>query len=267
MDTTNTGTPGAAEQTQTGTQQPAEQSTQQTAQAAQQSTQQAAETTTTTPAIPPEVQAQIDAAQKRVTELEQSARYHQSRADQALNQVRALAGVQQPQDPIAPFLKPYTDLGIDEKDARVLAQRDYQTEQRFASLQGSIQAQSQIPTVLRQVYEQNPQLWQYPEVVSAMENSLREAAANGQAQYVHPEYAFNIGAIEYVKALNKAQGSQQQPPPQRMQIPSQFGPVGSFTPQQPQTAQQPQIPPHIQAAIQAEKAMLAQRYNFQPQKQ
>lgn len=263
MDQTTTGTQADAGQAVTGTQQGTEQATQQAVQSAQQ-TQTQQQSAEKTPQIPAEVQAQLATLQRERDELEKQARYHQSRADQEANRVRALAGVQPQADPVAPYLKPYLDRGIAEEDAKFLAQRDYQTDQRFAALQGSITASQQIPLVMQQVYANAPHLFQNPKIQSAMEASLRQAAANGQAELVNAEYAFNIGAIEYVRGM----GQQQQQVAQVQQTPqfaSQFGPISGFSQSPTVQPQKAQIPAHIQAAKDAEAQALAARFGFNKQ--
>ncbi len=214
------------------------------------------------PAIPPEVQAQLDAAQARSAELEKQARYHQSRADQFGNQLKAIVGAAPAQNPLDPFLKTYTDKGINPDDARVLAERDYHIEQRFSQLQNGFVAQNQIPAVMQQVYSQAPQLFQNPAVQQAMQQALADAAAQGDMSRMTPDYALNVGAIEFVRASMLQQ--QAAPPVQQPQFRSQFGPVGQFSPPPVPQQQTNQPPAHIQQHVANEAQMLKERFNFQP---
>lgn len=263
MTTPNEGTPAVPGQAQPSIPVTPEQPVSQAAPIAPTAAQPTAEAPATPPQIPAEVQARLEAAEARATELEKQARYHQSRADQEANRVRALAGIQQPQaNPLEPYMKQYTDMGIAESDAKVLAQRDYQTDQRFNSLQSSITAQSQIPAIMQQLYGQSPHLFQNPQVQQAMQNALIEAVNSGQPQYVTPEYAFQVGAAEFVRSMNTQPA--QVAPPAQPQFRSQFGPVGQFTPPAMPMQTQAQVAPHLQAAAKAEQAAIAQRFNFQP---
>jgi len=215
------------------------------------------------PAISPEAQAQIDAANARAQQLEESVRFHQSRADQTANQLKGVLGVTPQADPLTPYLKTYTDLGVAEDAARVLAQKDYNTDQRFTTLQGSMQAQGQVPTIMQQVYAQAPQMFANPAVVTKIENALYQAAHGGRPDWVNLDYALDVGAIASFRAA-KTGNQQVPPPPQSPQFPSQFGPISGYQPQQPVTSQQPAIPPNVKAAMDAERANVAQRFGFNP---
>jgi hypothetical protein len=251
MNQPNEGTPAVPEQASQGTPVTPEQPAQ---------TPPATPEQASAPQIPAEVQAQLEALQRERDEYQTQARYHQSRADQEANRVRALAGLQQQADPLAPYLKQYTDMGVAETDAKLLAQRDYQVDQRFSSLQNSVVANQQIPNVMQQVYAQAPQLFQNPAVATAMQNALAAEAAKGNAQAVNADYAMNIGAIEFFRAMNKPAQPQQQPA-QLPQFNSQFGPISGFS-QTPMAAQKPGLDPRIATAAAAEKAAVAQRFGF-----
>ena len=94
------------------------------AEAPQQQAPAAPEASPQQPQLPAEIQQRLAEAErnaKRVEDLERISRQHQSERDRLAQQVQALAGVQPQQDPIAPYLKPYTDMGLEAKDAAVRA--------------------------------------------------------------------------------------------------------------------------------------------------
>ncbi len=221
------------------------------------------------PQIPAEVQARIDAAEARANELEKQARYHQSRADQAANQVQALVGNARPADPLQPYLERVSQaLSLDPNsaEAKYLAQSEMANDQRYQQLSGGLMAQQQVPQVMQQVYATAPHLFQNPTVVSEMQNALNQAAAKGDLANVNPGYARAVGAIAFDAAMySQPQNTQRQTPPQIPQFNSQFGPISGFSQPPTMTAGKPGVAPHLAQAAQAEADAVRARFNLPKQ--
>jgi len=268
MTPTETGTPTPAEQGQQATPQSTEQSTQQAAPIEQQNVGQTATTPTTAPVDASELQARLAQLESEKQRLDESARYHQSQASRFQQALQAAAGVNQP--PQADPIKPYVDKlaselpGVDADQLRVLAKRDYENDQRFSRMQTAFQAQNQVPSVMQQVYQTAPELAADPVVWGRIESDLREQAAQGNFNAVHPEYAITVG-LRYAFDQRRQQPRGTQPPAPPQQIPqfnSQFGPIAGYAPQPPQPVAN-SIPPHLKAAADAERAAIQKKFGFQ----
>lgn len=224
-----------------------------------------------TPQIPAEIQAQLDAANSRAAELEKQSRYHQSRADQIANQLKAVVGVEPPKNPLAPYVDKLTKAGYDAKDAETFAGLVHEMvtplQQQLQTTQGALQAQRQIPAILQEVYKEVPGLWQNPQAVQAMEQALWAEAAAGNVNNLSPMFAANVGFIEagrsqYMQQHNPNPSPAPQPQ-QQLNIRPQFSQVSTFQPQQTlQPAPANQLPAHLKAEQAAALAAVVQRHNL-----
>lgn len=217
------------------------------------------------PELPAEIQqrlAEADANAKRVQDLERLWREEQSRRGTLENEVQRIAGRQQQQDPLAPYVKQYADRGFTGEDAMFLAQRDYRTDQQIASLQNALTGQTQVPTAVQQAIANSAPL---QSVAPQLMARIQQYVAGGQMDALNPEFIRSTGAIMYVEGMSKQPQGQTLPPaPPIPNFPSQFGPLNGFSapaqPAQPGNG----VPAHIQAMAQAEAAAVAAKYNFQP---
>lgn len=198
-----------------------------------------------------DLQRQLAELTRQRETAEQSARYFQSQFDK----VRSAVSPNQPaQDPLAPYIKQYTDAGVDEAQARLLVQNQYamvqpliqQNQQLSAALQGS----SQVQDVMRQSWTKVPQAFSDPNIAQQVEAELRQTAMQGRP--IDVDYAIDLAAILTQRnAWLKPNGA---PPPAAAapNFTSQFGPASAFNgmPQRAQ-AQAAQLTPEQQAASDA----------------
>lgn len=209
---------------------------------------------------------QAELAQEREARqlAERQARDHQAAFTQARQQLAAAMGVLPQQDPLKPYqdkiLADFPDL--DERAAKLMAKQNYESDQRFSALQGALNAQGQIPSVMQQVYAQAPQLFANQSVATEIENALRQAAAQGQAHLVNPQYAMDVGAIASFRASLVKPTTAQQTLPSSPQFPSQFGPISGYTAPARTTPAGPSA--DTLARQQAAKAEVAKHFNFKP---
>ncbi len=184
---------------------------------------------------------------------EQQALEHQRAFTQSRQQLSAVLGQQPQQDPLAPYLKTYSEAGFTGEDAKFLATRDFQTDQRFAALSQSMQAQQQAPLIMQQVHQSAPALFGNAQTVQAMQNALADAAMNGRPDLVSQEYALNIGLQHWARAqLVQTAGTppvaQFPAPPQAQPWTGGFnGPQGGFNPPPPPNNAPKQLSPQQQA--------------------
>jgi len=265
MNTTTESTPHSLEQAPSTP--VAEQAPSQAAPLAQTTAQPNAETTQTTPSLPTEVQSRLAELEARNRQLDESMRYHQSQASKFQQALVGLTGQTpaQQNDPIAPFVEQYTKIGIAETDARVLAQRDYATEQRFQQLQNAVAGQTQVPVAIQQAVAGMPQLQAVQHQIHA---DIQQEVARGNMNALNPEYIKTIGARYYLDSLAKHPTGQAAPPnPQSLipQFPSQFGPINGY--QTPQVASNPNaLPPGLEQWRANEAAQINARYGLNPSK-
>ena len=258
------GTPVQPEQVLTGTQVAPDNSQQQSEPLAPNPAQQSAEPTQTPPADPAAaIRAEFE---QRLQQAEQSARYHQSRADQTLNQLRAVTGVTPESDPLDSYVKNLTSRypELDDKAARILAEDRYSYDQRLNQMQTAFMSQAQLPSVINQVCAGNPAL---ASVSQQLYGEIQQEVARGNVNATNPEYIKTIGARLYLDSMSNQRGQAPIQVPQPIpQFGSQFGPISGYQPQQ-APPQQNGVPQHLKAYADAEKAEVLRRHNIQPPQQ
>lgn len=219
----------------------------------------------------PQSAQEVEALRKELELVKKSAAHFQSNYDRAQQQIRAMAGVQQPPpDPYAAKIKAFVDKGYGEEDARMLVdlvrseteplrQRNQQME---AQLQGTTQAQN----AYQQFAEANPELAADPKIAQATWQALQGAAMQGQPGFVNAEYARLVAAQEWALANEPWKQQANQPPPAPLPgyVPKGFpmsfsGPAGAFPP--PNQQQQQRDPAEDEMA-----RRMAQRAGLDPTK-
>ncbi len=232
MDDTTTGLPNE-EPTQTGVQDSGQPNTEAATQPA--------------PDRVTELEAKLQQLEAQRSQLEQSARYHQSRADQTLNQLKAVTGVTPQTDPIVDKASAYAkQVGLAPEDVKsvltILQGEMSPYMEALKQQQVTLQASAQVSNALQAAYSQIPQLFADPANAKAAQDALQEAAFRNP-EYVTPEYAIAIAKQQWADAHWSQQMSGQ---PQRVapapavpqysgNIPSFMGPPGGFTPVAPTT--------------------------------
>lgn len=251
--TTNTGTPPPVEQVQQDTPPVVTEQTQTTPPPVAENT----------PQIPAEIKAQLDAANARIAELDKQTRYHQSRADQANNQVRALAGLapQTPPDPLAPYLEKYK--AYEPETAKVFAELEYKNDQRYSKLQSAMQMQGQMGTLMDEAFTMAPAYLADPEVNRRVQLTAAEYAKNGE-QLTAAHLAEMAAVAHMYVTRERSNNGNATPPPQP---PPQFNRgmlgVGSTYAGQAPVAQNPNaIPAHLKALQQSTAAEIQSRYKL-----
>lgn len=139
-----------------------------------------------------------------------------------------------PQDPIAPYVQKLVAQGYGEKDARAVAQTQYEMTQQFlAPIQTQVQqyqaaamAQQTVEPVMQQLYQQRPDLFQVPGVYEQTKQGLiAQAAHNGKVDVV--QAAMTAAALSMQASFQQPPQGQQFPP-----MAPQYQPQPQFQPGQ-----------------------------------
>lgn len=215
------------------------------------------------PQPPADFQAQLDALSKRATDAENSARFHQSRADTEANRVRALAGLQPvnqaPADPLAPYLERYS--AYEPTVAKTFAEIEYKNDQRFNQLQTAVHLSTQMEPLMDAAFAANPELFSDPVVNNRVKQTASQYAKDGVALTADHLAEMAVVAKFYVdreRAKNPAA-----PPPLQPQFSrGMFGVGNNFagTPPVPQNGNA--IPAHLKALQQETAAAVQARYKL-----
>jgi hypothetical protein len=217
--------------------------------------------TPSAPAISPEIQAQIDAANARAQQFEQQARYHQSRADQTANQLQAVVGAAPKADPLKPhldrILSDFPDL--DERAAKLMATERLETATRFSQLESNFNSRLQAPQAAEQAlsaaFQTQPSALSDPSIAHFVRQQLTQAAMNGHP--INPNYALDIAFHE----MGRRAVIGQQAPPTQPQVQQPFningftGPQGGFQAPAPRQMQSTATPEQLQLRAELQKKM------------
>lgn len=191
------------------------------------------------------LQKQNLAAQQKITELGQQRAELQRQRD-------ALIGSQPPApqaDPLAPYVKMYTDAGYDEKDARTAAQVQWamgeETRQIARQNLAAIQGSAMVGNVMQEAIGSMPGV--FAANVQIGQNVQRILQADALAgRPIDKEYALNLALIED----GRARYSGQTPPVQQQTPPPNFNfmssPQPGFTAPDPTTQAPPPLSPEQQ---------------------
>ncbi len=207
--------------------------------------------------------------EKRTQELEQQARYQQSRADQREAQLKAMAGIAPQVDPLARYVEKYKADGFEDDAAKAMAKIELNSDQRFAQFQQSMQANHQVPVLMNQLTQQYSQLVRFPAALQAAHAALSDAAVNGGFAangITNPvEYAKAIAAQVAANELIFGNGQTPATPPPQWpgNVGSQFAPSfnnAAFPQQFTPAGQTTQVPEHIRQAQEAFKTDVQNRY-------
>jgi len=212
------------------------------------------------------LQTQLAAERQARQQAEQQARDHQAAFTQSRQQLAALVGTQPKADPMAEYVQRYTSQGFEADAAKVMAEIEYKNDVRYQTLQSSVQAQNAVPNILQSIYTQYPGLCANQAVVQVMDSALRQAAAAGRPDLVTLDYALNIGFQEDGRTRYAQQQPNQQtaPPTRPPNFNSMTGINTNFNGPAITPGQTNQVPAHIQAARDAEAALVRQNHNLPP---
>lgn len=216
------------------------------------------------PQIPADFQAQLDAANARAAELEKQARYHQSRADQEANRVRALAGLTPPAptDPLAPYLEKYK--AYEPEVAKTFAEIEFKNDQRYNQLQSAVQMHSQMGQLMDQAFTIAPTYLADPEVTRRVQNTAAQYAKDGIT--LTAEHLAEMAAVAHMYVTRERASTNGATPPPIAPVPQfnrgMFGVGNNFAGQPPVPQNQNAIPAHLKALQQETAATVAARFKL-----